>query len=167
MCKAMWIVMGIIAAWIYIKRKIKKRDSLKVVPFLFMLTTSSVVSESKAQETMNSIQGEIILGNAKGKVYIFLVDEKTFDVKLSGIDTLIIQPISSILHFCFPKVKNGVYGIRCFQDLNNNGILDKGLFGPTEPYGFSWKSGKKFPFNFSDISFTVNSNKHITIKMED
>jgi len=55
MRKAMWIVMGIIAVWIYIKRKIKKRDSLKVVPVLFMLTTLSVTIESNAQETLNSI----------------------------------------------------------------------------------------------------------------
>jgi hypothetical protein len=70
-----------------------------------MLTTSSVALESIAQETLNSIQGESTLSSSKGKVYIFLVDEKTFDVKLSGIDTSIIQPVSSILHFCFSKVK--------------------------------------------------------------
>ena len=167
MRKAMWIVMGIIAAWIYIKRKIKKRDSLKAMPILFMLITSLVVLECNAQKTLNSIQGEITLSSAKGKVYIFLVDEKTFDVPLSGIYTLKIEPVSSILYFRFSKVKKEVYGIRCFQDLNNNGILDRGMFGPTEPYGFSWKSSKKFPLNFSDISFFADKNKFITIKMED
>lgn len=114
MRKAMWIVMGIIAAWIYIKRKIKKRDSLKVGPFLFMLTTLSVTIESNAQETLNSIQGKIILSSTKGKVYLFLVDEKTFGVKLSGTDKLIIQPVSRILHFRFSMVKKGVDGICCF-----------------------------------------------------
>jgi len=38
--------------------------------------------------------------------------------------------------FEFKDVKKGIYWIRCFQDLNGNGKLDFGLFGPIEPWGY-------------------------------
>jgi uncharacterized protein (DUF2141 family) len=98
---------------------------------------------------------------------VFLIDETTFKTPQTGVDTLILKPIASIVNFTFNSCQKGTYGIRCFQDLNNNGILDKGMFGPAEPYGFSWKFSKKFPFDFSDISFLAKSNSFITIKMED
>jgi len=35
--------------------------------------------------------------------------------------------------FVFNDVKAGIYGIRCFQDQNNDGKLNIGMFGPSEP----------------------------------
>jgi len=56
-------------------------------------------------------------------------------------------------------------GSRCFQDLNRNQKLDRGMFGPKEPYGLSWKDDKCFPFDFDDVSFTVNKNLIININI--
>ncbi|MBN1186092.1 MAG: DUF2141 domain-containing protein [Bacteroidales bacterium] len=165
----MWIALFIIGlyAWLFKRRKKTIKQDVTKLSCLFLVFTSSVII-SKAQSTDITISGEIIttLQN-KGKIVVFLVDFATFKKPLTGLDTVFVNPKDKIVYYTFKPCKKGSYGIRCFQDLNNNGILDKGMFGPAEPYGFSWKSGRKFPFDFTDISFTANSNKFITIKMED
>ena len=122
-----------------------------------------------AQGDKITISGQVILTKQQlvGEIIIFLVDETAFKTPLTGIDTVIIKPTGKTVEFTFKPQKKGMYGIRCFHDINSNGKLDKKGFFPSEPYGFSWKSGKKFPFGYSDISFTANTNKFITIKMED
>ncbi len=62
-----------------------------------------------------------------------------------------------------PDVEAGKYAIAVFQDLNENGKLDKNLFRiPKEPYGFSgaWKSGgasfNKAMFSTADVGFSVS-----------
>ena len=56
-------------------------------------------------------------------------------------------------------VRAGIYAIAVFQDLNEDGILNKGAFGvPTEPYGFSNNvRGKLGPPSFDAASFDVSS----------
>jgi len=165
----MWIALFIIGlySWLFKRRKKKiKQEVLKRANLLLIFI--SIAGMCIAQSPKVTISGEIITSmQPKGKIIVFLVDEATFKRPQTGIDTVIIKPLGRIVHFTFKFCKKGTYGIRCFYDLNNNGILDKGMFGPTEPYGFSWKSGKKFPFDFSDISFFADSKKFITIKMED
>lgn len=54
------------------------------------------------------------------------------------------------------QVPFGVYAIRCYQDLNGNGILDMGPFGPKEPVGFSNNARPGFgPPKFEDAVFSV------------
>lgn len=165
----MWIALLIIGlyAWLFKRRKKTIKQDVTKLTCLILIFTSSVVI-SKAQSSDITISGEIIttLQN-KGQIIVFLVDGTTFKTPLTGLDTAIANPIDRKVYFTFNPCKKGTYGIRCFHDVNSNGILDKGMFGPTEPYGFSWKSDRKFPFDFSDISFFADSNKYITIKMED
>ena len=42
---------------------------------------------------------------------------------------------STLYHFDVPP---GHYALSAFEDLNGNGILDMGMFGPREPTGF-WR----------------------------
>ena len=72
------------------------------------------------------------------------------------------------VRFSFQNVEKGTYGIRCFQDLNGDGKLNKGMFGPSEPWGMSWKEEKvlRWP-GFDKISFEVNSDiKNLRIVLE-
>jgi len=165
----MWIALLIIGlyAWLFKRRKRTIKQDVTKLTCLFLIFTSSVVI-SKAQSSDITISGEIITTvQNKGQIIVFLVDEATSKTPLTGIDTIIVNPKNKIVYFTFNPCKNGIYGIRCFHDVNHNGILDKGMFVLTEPCGFSWKSGKKFPFDFSNYSFLADSNKYITIKMED
>ncbi len=165
----MWIALLIIGiyAWLFKRRKKSTKQDVTKLTCLLLIFISSVVI-TKAQSSEIIISGEIITtSQSKGQIIVFLVDETIFKTPLTGVDTVIVKPIGRKVYFTFNPCKKGTYGIRCFHDINNNGILDKGIFGPTEPYGFSWKSCKKFPFDFSDISFTAITNKFRTIKLED
>ena len=94
-------------------------------------------------------------------IYVYLVTEKDFKTPFTGTQTLRIAAVQGEkagweASFSFEEVKAGTYGIRCFQDLNRNGLLDRGIGGPGEPWGMSWQQGKprKWP-RFSHIVFDV------------
>ena len=135
--------------------------------FLFLFIVFSLVS----QENTYFIEGKIHF-KGKGKVYIRLVNENTFSQEDKEIDRLILSPSISELQsgqisFSLKNIKPGIYGIKCFLDKNNNGKLDKGVLGPTEPWGMSWKNKKPFgPPNFKDIEFNITSNiKNLLIEL--
>lgn len=96
----------------------------------------------------------------QGLLHVFLVDERGFSVPMCG-----IQAVTTTLDASGPKtrrvafaftVPRGTYGIRCFLDMNGNGELDRGLFGPMEPWGMSWRVRRPAGFpRFADISFAV------------
>ncbi len=44
-----------------------------------------------------------------------------------------VLPLDS-LTYCFRNIPTGRYMIAAFQDLDENGAINMGLFGPTEPY---------------------------------
>lgn len=70
--------------------------------------------------------------------------------------------------FKFKEIPPGTYGIRCFKDVNGNGKLDKGLFGPKEPWGMSRQGNKPEKWSkIAYISFEVKSNMtNIKIELE-
>ncbi len=78
--------------------------------------------------------------------------------------TITKQVTSNKLIVKFKNIPKGVYGIRCYQDLNGNMKLDKGLFGPKEPRAMSWSKGRVFPPRFVAISFLLEKN--ISLKLE-
>jgi len=162
----MWIVIGIVSIWAIMKRKSKRRKNLKTCTIILFLFSLSVMPNAKAQDSEQCINGSIFVTQLTGDIYVFLVNSETFGIPLSGIDTIIIKAKAKTIHFNFTQVKPGIYGIRCFQDLNCNEKLDRGLFGPSEPYGFSWNKRETFPFGFNDISFKVDCNYSVTIKMK-
>jgi uncharacterized protein (DUF2141 family) len=68
----------------------------------------------------------------------------------------------------FEDLPSGEYCISLYQDENDNGKLDTGLFGiPTEKYGFSNNAkGKYGPPSFDDCRFTVEGDREIEITLE-
>lgn len=68
----------------------------------------------------------------------------------------------------FEDVPTGTYGISIYQDLNNNGELDRiaGIL-PGEPYGFSnnAKPDLRAP-KFDECNFVVEEKKSITLNIE-
>ena len=162
----MWIVIGIISFWVTLKRKLKRRGSPKSCFITLLFCFICFLTHAKGQDAKYTIHGDILVSQLNGDIYIFLINSETFKIPLSGIDTVIMKANKKNISFCFTNVKAGVYGIRCFQDLNDNGKLEKGFFGPSEPYGFSWNRKITFPFGFYDISFKVADDYNVKIKME-
>ena len=124
-----------------------------------------------ADDFKYSISGKIFF-NYEKPIHIFLVDEETSKKPFIGIDKLIIMPnkkdiSNGYTSYQFTNVKKGIYGIRCFQDMNDNQQLDKGLFGPSEPWGLSWNENKtsKWP-SFDNFCFELsNDTNTIDIKL--
>ena len=87
------------------------------------------------------IAGEIHF-KKPGNIFILLVDEETFKIPLTGVKKQILKITEKNLNakkvsYKFEGIKPGIYGIRCFQDVNGNKKLDKGMFGPKEPWGMT------------------------------
>jgi len=117
--------------------------------------------ESGGHETI-TITGECSV-RGSGRLYVFLVDATHFGEPLKG-NRVFTEEVHARLGeleevpFSF-QVPGGRYGLRCFLDTNANGELDRGLFGPAEPWGMSWRDARPRGFpRFSDISFSAYSD---------
>ncbi len=96
-----------------------------------------------------------------GTLLIMLVDEETFSRPMTGLAVKEIRVSSgaALIDFEFDNVPPGIYGIRCFVDTDGNEKLNRGLFGPSEPWGMSWNETAHpgWP-EFSMISFKLEKN---------
>jgi uncharacterized protein (DUF2141 family) len=97
----------------------------------------------------------------EGALRIQLVDQKQFDTLGDSPWQAVIpteQAVGKRVRFRFEGVPAGVYAIRCYQDENDNGKLDRRLgIIPKEPYGFyrSFEAKMRGP-RFDEISFRVD-----------
>ena len=95
-------------------------------------------------------------------LYIYLVDKDQFSIPFTGIKEIRIELEENnkqTIPFTFLGIPEGQYGIRVFVDTNGNEKLDRGIFGPSEPWGMSWQGEpKKGIPRFSDIAFYVDRN---------
>jgi uncharacterized protein (DUF2141 family) len=102
----------------------------------------------------------------KGTVFIDLFNSKEmFFIKPFASGTA--KPCSTTVELSF-AIPDGEYAVACYQDLNGNGILDKGLFDiPTEPYGLSnnfrptWAAPK-----YDDCTFKVSGQTILAIVLK-
>lgn len=94
-----------------------------------------------------------------GKVYISIYSNKeSFNKKEANI-TLEFDPVNTIISYEL-IILNGEYVITTYQDENNNGTIDTGLFGiPKELVGMSNYNGRGFPSNnFDKLKILVNNS---------
>ncbi len=94
----------------------------------------------------------------------FAHDESHFGevLELSGV-------VASNLRLQLPPLAAGTYVIAVYHDLNNNGRLDRNVFGiPTEPYGFSKEPTNKWQKpSWEDIATPITpSTKHLSIVLK-
>lgn len=164
----MWTSLLIVGLYAWISKRKKKANKTKT-NYLFValvILVSPIITQ--AQENKVIISGEIVTSKQNvGTIIIFLVDKTAFKTPLTGVDTVIVKPSKEIVFFKFKPQIKGVYGIRCFHDINNNKKLDKKGWSIKEPYGLSWRNDEKILFGFDDISFEANVNKFVKIKMEE
>ncbi|MFA9388220.1 MAG: DUF2141 domain-containing protein [Prolixibacteraceae bacterium] len=118
-----------------------------------------------AQKETYNVAGRINAANPKGKIYVFLCNDSIFNIPFSGIDTLEfwVNYDKTQVTYEFKNVPAGRYAIRAYQDVNGNHKLDKWLFGPLEPWGFSYQEKMSFPPEFDDISFDLLYDMRINI----
>lgn len=118
-----------------------------------------------AQDETYTIGGRINAASPKGKIYVFLCNDSIFHTPFSGIDTVEfwVNYDKTQVDYEFKNVPAGRYAIRAYQDVNGNHKMDKWLFGPLEPWGYSYQSKMKFPPEFDDVSFNLMYDMRINI----
>ena len=140
-------------------------------PFITTFLVFCIFFNFYAQSTTYNIQGKVNF-KGEGTVYIFLTNKETFNKEGQGIKRIVKKLSSEELSngyfsFSFENISKGEYGIKCFIDENGNGKLDKGLFGPIEPWGMSWKDKKPFgPPKFYQMSFKLDKNIKLNLMVE-
>ena len=149
----------------------KKICTLSLISFLLFGVIGFLFSE----ENTYSVKGEIKV-DKEGTLLLFLFDEETMKVPFTGNKEIVIEVgqkevEQGKVEFEFKDVQPGIYGIRCFIDLNNNKKMDKNFFGmPKEPWGLSWQGEKPafaFPPKFEQLAFNVDSDiDNIVIETE-
>jgi uncharacterized protein (DUF2141 family) len=103
--------------------------------------------------------------NKGGTLKIGVYNEDGFpDVgkEVHGID-LAVEGDSAT--YVFDSIPVGTYAIAVFQDKNDDGKLNKNMFGaPKEPYGFSQnKYGKFGAPAFKDVSFKIEEDASLSL----
>ena len=136
---------------------------LKKIIIVFILLLGLLQIPGLAQEKMFNLKGEISF-TKKGAIMISLLTKEEFEGNKGTRFQSIIEAGPEDLKkgktsFSFTNVPEGTYGIRCFQDLNDNRILDRGAFGPVEPWGMYRPSRPAFRApTFEEIAFKVDKD---------
>ena len=100
-----------------------------------------------------------------GTVYVSVFfNEQSYKSKIADM-IFPIDPTNNIVEreITLPE---GEYLVSVYQDINENGEMDFGLFwNPQEPYGFSNMEGK-IPGSFHKLKIVMNnSNRRVTIHL--
>ena len=110
-----------------------------------------------------SVELQNVRFNLGGTLYIMLVNDKDQAVyKLT-------RPTSERnATFYFNNLPHGKYAVRAYHDKNNNGELDKGVFGqPVEGWGVSNNvRGFMSAPPFAQMLVSVNQNQWIGVRID-
>ncbi|MGM0532131.1 MAG: DUF2141 domain-containing protein [Bacteroidota bacterium] len=157
------------------KRKLLRNQRVKIftgLALLLLFTGNNNPGQHTGKHTIRGTIHNIQKDSDKKEAVIrlFLLDKDSFHKPYEGIRQKVIQieEGKSSVDFAIENVKSGTYGLRCYQDENHNGKLDRFLIIPKEPWTLSWKNNEKsIPPKFEDISFRVNSNVKVDLFLED
>jgi uncharacterized protein (DUF2141 family) len=118
-----------------------------------LLAPPAVGAQSVSPQTV-TISGQITGGSGNHPIYVALWDASGFLTKPS--QQIRIEPHAST-QFRF-RVSPGSWAVSAYEDENDNGKLDMGMFGPKEPSGF-WRAfhGWHKP-HFSEVSSAVSGD---------
>lgn len=101
---------------------------------------------------MVSISGMVLGGSTNHPIYVALWTASGFLEKPA--QQIRIEPRAArVFHFRIPE---GLWALSAFEDENDNGVLDMGLFRPKEPSGF-WRPfhGWRKP-RFADVAALID-----------
>jgi|688.fasta_scaffold1332539_1 uncharacterized protein (DUF2141 family) len=104
--------------------------------------------------------------SSAGKIYVAIYNsEQSFGIPEKAYLTDIIEAKKPFLASI--ELKSGNYAIAVYQDINNNGKLDKNWVGiPTEPYGFSKDPLIRFgPPLYEDCQLHIQGKNIISIRL--
>jgi uncharacterized protein (DUF2141 family) len=127
------------------------------------LPLGAPITSADAGPTSVALSGQVHGASGKHAVHVALWRREGF-LEHPAREAQFPPGVAPAFHF---EVPPGSWAVSAFEDRNDNGVLDMGLFGPKEPSGF-WR-----PFNgwhrpkFDEVAALVTSdtpNAHITLK---
>ena len=126
---------------------------------VILISLSNVYADSALAIEIHNV---VING---GTVYVSVFfNEQSYKSKIADM-IFPIDPTNNIVEkeITLPE---GEYLVSVYQDINENGEMDFGLFwNPQEPYGFSNMEGK-IPGSFHKLKIVMNnSNRRVTIHL--
>ncbi|GAK50907.1 putative exported protein [Candidatus Moduliflexus flocculans] len=144
----------------------------KVVFAIAMGLTCLLPFFALAQNNM-VVSGEVKFPKT-GNIYISLISKEIAEIKDAKSPFGAIIEVSEKelaakkVSFRFENVPAGMYAIRVFQDVNGNGDLDMGAFGPKEPWGTYRDARPKFRApKFEEMAFEVKEEiKDIVVNVK-
>jgi len=108
-------------------------------------------TSARAEPSNSTVSGHVLGASGKYAVYVALWRRDGFlEHPAEGIRL----EARAAKEFAF-HVSPGSWALSAFEDKNGNGVLDRGFFGPKEPFGFwrpftAWHKPK-----FDDVAFVV------------
>jgi len=131
----------------------------KIIISIFFFSTF-LLNASELKIVVKDIQ----VGKGNIVVEIYSNDSNFFKKPLI---TKTVKATNQSLDFTF-VVHDGIYAVAAYQDINENGKLDKGWFNiPKEPYGLSNNYRPSFSApTFDDCKFKVEQLTTILIKLK-
>lgn len=136
------------------------RSLLCIVFFIFTSFQWNRNTTSNLTVTVTNIS------NTKGKISFGLFRKSdSFPVKGKQFKGVFIKTVKPNTKYTFEQLTNSSYAVAIFHDENENGILDKNVFGaPTEAYGFSRNARGTFSApTFEEAKIELKGNKTIEI----
>jgi uncharacterized protein (DUF2141 family) len=137
-----------------------RRASLRVV--LVCAALFMIAANSSGVDTLK-LSGRVIGASGNHAIYVELWDAQNF----------LKQPVQRVriergapTNFQF-QIPAGRWALSAFEDQNDNGVLDMGLFGPKEPSGFwhpfhAWRKPR-----FDDVAVQVDRDiTHANIELK-
>ena len=129
---------------------------------LYGLVTGMLIIPSPewAQDEGFIVAGELTFSKT-GDILMSLVTQSQFENDEDAAFGLLVTVGEEELKahnvaFKFEDVPVGTYAIQAFQDVNGNGVLDSGNFGPKEPWGMYRPKRPTFRApRFDEIKFEV------------
>lgn len=123
--------------------------------FLFLLLTGFKPNGNRTLKVeVNNFENK-----ASTKIYVSVFSEKGFLEKSIQTKSVTISGSKVIVEFDLPP---GEYAVSTYQDVNNNGKLDRYFIGkPKEPYGFSNNVEPFGPPNYRDCKFNLTSSPKV------
>lgn len=135
-----------------------KSQIFKITLLVFLLYSNNILAGNNYRLTVN-VKG---ITTIKGELYIAIYSgEENFQKKAVAATRIKVKHSSESVSFNLPK---GEYAITLYQDVNNNGRLDKLFSVPIEPYGVS-NNRDGFP-TYDGVKFIFNKNMSSNIQLK-
>lgn len=130
--------------------------------FVLMLLSGVVTSpegDRAPERVMHTIRGTIKGCSGEHPIRIALIGKDFFENQkpLQGIIRKPSQVKDGKVTYEF-RVEPGDYGVTAFEDEDENGKLEMGMFGPSEPSQFYRKFTAWRAPRFEDVRFTVKAD---------